>query len=94
MLKYEQSGVMCILNQDIINSNSHYFESRWYIGLGGNALVSPFYTSDLHVGINRCKLTGPGFLPYMDMAGTSSLSHSFQRGSLFDGGVHGIKELP
>ena len=58
-LKYEQVSVMCILNWDIMTSESHYCESRWYIGLGGNNLVSPFYTRSLHVVINRCRLTGP-----------------------------------
>ena len=65
---------MCVLIQDIITSNSHYFESRWYIGLGGNALVSPFYTRALQVLINRCRLTGPGLPPYVDMEGTPSLA--------------------
>ena len=69
----EQTNVMWILNRDIITSNSYYCESRWYLGLDGNALVSPFYTRDLNIGINRCKWTGPGFLPFMDISGTPIL---------------------
>ena len=76
-----------------MNSNSHYCESRWYLGLGRNVLVSPFYNWALHVVINRCRLTGTGFPPYLDMAGTPSLAHPCQNGLLFDGGVHGFKEL-
>ena len=76
-----------------MTSVSQYCESRWYLGLDGKYLVSPFYTRDLHVGINRCNSTGPGFFPFMDMAVTPSLAHHCQRGSLFDGGAHGIKEL-
>ena len=41
-----------------MTSNSLYCESRWYLGLGRNALVSPFYTRDLQVATNRCRLTG------------------------------------
>ena len=55
---YNQANVMCILNQDIMTSNSLYCESRWYLGLVKNALVSPFYTRAFHVVINRCSLTG------------------------------------
>ena len=58
---------------DIMTGNSHYCDSRWYLGLGGNALASPFYTRYLNVGINMCNLTGPSFLPYMDMAGNPSI---------------------
>ena len=78
-LKYEQEYVMCILNRDISTSDSHYCESHWYTGLGVNAFISPLYTRVLQVVINRCRLTGP-FLPYVDMAGTTSLAHPFQRG--------------
>ena len=39
-------------------SDSLYCESRWYIGLGGNVLVSLFYTRYLQVVINSCRLTG------------------------------------
>ena len=67
---YEQADVVYILNRDIMTSDLYYCESRWYIVLGGNALVSPFNSRDLHDVINRCKLTGPGFLPYVVMAGT------------------------
>ena len=76
---YEQADVMCILNQDIMTSDSHYCESRWYIRLGGNTLVSPFYTRDLHDVINRCKLTGPGFPPYINMVGTPSLAPASEK---------------
>ena len=55
--------------------NSHYCESRWYLVLGGDALVSPLYNRDLRVLINRCKLTGPSFLTYMDIAETPSLEN-------------------
>ena len=72
-IKYEQADAMCILNWNIMTSNPHYCESHRYLVLGGNALVSPFYTRDLHVLINRCRLTGT-FPTYVDMAGTSSLS--------------------
>ena len=58
VLKYKQPGVMCILNWDIMTNESHYCESRWYIGLDGNTLVSPFYTRSLHVVINMWRLTG------------------------------------
>ena len=54
---------MYILNRDIITSDSHYCDSRWYLVFGGNALVSPFYTIDLQILINRCKLIGDGFPP-------------------------------
>ena len=81
---FDQSNVMFILNQDIMTSNSHYCESSWYLGLVNNTLVSPFYTRYLHVVINRCNLTGPGFPSYMDMSGIPILSHPFQCGSLFD----------
>ena len=84
---------MCITNQDIITSDSHYCDSIWYIGIGGNDSVSPFYTRDFHVGINMCRLTGPGFPPYVYIVGTQSLAHPCQRGSLFDGGAHGITEI-
>ena len=50
---------MCILNWDIMTSNSHYCESRWYLGLGRNDLDSLFYTRDLHIIINMGRLTGP-----------------------------------
>ena len=57
-----------------MTSESHYCESHWYLGLGGNTLVSPFYTRALHIGISRCNLNGTGFPPYMDMAGSPSQS--------------------
>ena len=57
-----------------MTSDSHYCESHWYLGLGGNALASPFYTEALHVVINSCRLSGPGLPPYVDMAGTPSLA--------------------
>ena len=88
---YEQAYSMCILNWDIMTINSHYCESRWYLVLGGNALVSPLYNRDLRILINRCKLTGPSFPPFAGLTGTPSLAHPCQRGSLFDGGAHGIK---
>ena len=73
-LMYNQNDAMCILNWDIMTINSHYCESHWYIGLGRNTIVLPFYTRYLHVVINRCKLTGPGFLPYVDMLVTPILA--------------------
>ena len=93
-LVFDQSDVICILNSDVMTINSHYCESRWYLVLGGDALVSPLYNRALHVLINRCKLTGPSFPTYMDMAGTLILSHPCQLGSSFNGGAHDIKELP
>ena len=72
-LVFEQANVMWILNRDIITSYSHYFELCWYLGLGRNTLDSTFYNRYLHVGINRCKLTGPGLPPYIDMKGFPSL---------------------
>ena len=69
----EQENFMCILNRDIMTSDSHYWGSCWYLGLGRNTLDSTFYNRYLHVGINRCKLTGPGLPPYIDMKGFPSL---------------------
>ena len=70
---YKQADVIRTLNRDIMTSNSQYCESNWYIGLGGNDLVSSFYTWALNVVINWCKLTDIGFLSYVDMAITPSL---------------------
>ena len=71
---FTQADVICVLNRDIMTSDSHYCESLWYLGIGRNILVSPFYTRYLHVVINRRELTGPGFPLYMDMVGIPSLS--------------------
>ena len=49
---------MCIVNWYIMTRKSLYCEPRWYLGLGRNALVSPFNTCNLHVVINMCRLTG------------------------------------
>ena len=57
-----------------MTGDSHCFELRWYLRLGGNALISPFYNRDLHVVINRCRLTRPGFPPYVDIVGTPILA--------------------
>ena len=75
-LKYKQPGVMCILNWDITINESNYCESRWYIGLDGNTLVSPFYTRDLHVVINMCRLIGT--FPAICGYGRKPKSRSYQ----------------